>query len=1464
MFTYSDFQSNGKYGRISPFINYGINPNYLQYLSALQSANPEVQLFNNNIDNNFNDGDKSGNSPVTIGNGGIDWNGWNSLEGIEPKVEIPDYTKDQNPTFQKPDYDVTPNVAPDAGDAIMNPKDSSNKQGTKFNLNGLSNTASNFMAMISPLIKAYDKDTYKNPQKYASLNAAAHAGNFNSFEALDNYYRNPTYVPTASLKDFGRMNKTGIYSTGVMAGSRLGQGVGNMIGKGSSTSGAAKVLGTILGFGTSAWADAVNSKKAHKALDAYNSSASATEGIISANINNSNRTASLRGLNDLLYSSAALGGKLNRFDMGGDISNGVNLIDSGSTHELNPYEGVQQGVDSQGIPNMVEEGEVVWEDEDYVFSNRLTVPKMPKKKSDDETKEEKFNRLYEGKTFAEVAERLQRESKERPNSGISKDTMNDNLSMLRDLQEEVKMKKQADEFKQEIANMSPEELMGLQQMLGAMGQQGMEQTMPEQMPQEGMMPQGMPDMGMAVNPAMMGQPMMACGGKLKKFGYGGNLFAAGGAMPDLWDKNQLEKNEVPPKQTYEEQLKYRAGMYEDEMKRLEGDYISAMTLWNKDIWNKFKNGKASNAEKQAVMDVIRRYYHNCITTTSTIDRNVNEALKNNINSLKENLSKAGVDEKDINNIATAVGNEKAFKAYASIGSFENSEAYQGEQGNPNFRTIELEYDSKDLEPGGRIYNLLQILPSGVTVGVGYNSNTSTTGDNPAHYIKLNHDKDGNPLLFEGNQSSYMNAMAEYGDFLTPEQYNEYVKEHPTYYVKDKDGNLELDKNGNPIERKYDKEYHGAKNWSIKDVADRDYYYKFKDKVHNTTIDYRTEKDNGKGGRMRILLPILDGTSIQDIDNYLSNIETHYVNTHHEPLGMQRVGWKKSESDDSYKPILSDDTYYYNTTPMSTINVSALPVENLGGLRLAERPIDIPTFDINPFRKERKSVKRDMMKDLAEKASDYVNLLPNIINPAFKEDVKDAYTLLPDYKNLTTRDIQPTLLDNTSTWNNSEGGKLNKFAYGSSFDIPPFSVDFGEWKNFGKDFIDKWKAIKDKYDLDWEGRGYGSIYADNPLGYIIPTFMHWNENPRKKDRRETRQAIRDIKGKAKETGTYEVDWSKVPNVIGSPYFPTSGVAKFDITSKSKGKESEEEKGEKFKDFLSKIGSNVSKGDALRNLAVTGNWLALLNEYLRDTSEDFKEESDFERHLTPPSISYSPVGTKAPYTPESTLAVLDRLTAMNAASRNSLMNLSNANRATKAMYNAMNDMRYFDTLGQFYRQAREQNTANLYRALELDNTLDAKNAEGALTAAIQNEMIKNQQLAYRQHLMDTLNSEALQRTQGRATMLSNALNQTGNLGREYDNKEMIAGMAKNGSALFMFNPNNYEMQYTGNGRINNPTNTSTPSEKTTKPKEIIPPEGTASYGYNPQDLYDLYPYLYNYGALGGFIDVRPLDKRVKRRK
>ena len=117
---------------------------------------------------------------------------------------------------------------------------------------------------------------------------------------------------------------------------------------------------------------------------------------------------------------------------GGDFSNGVTFINNGGTHEQNPFEGVPMGIAPDGQPNLVEEGEVLYND--YVFSNRLHP-------TDKELKESNLPKKYKGHTFALIAEDMSKESAERPNDPISKRGLEASLGKLASLQEEQRMKK---------------------------------------------------------------------------------------------------------------------------------------------------------------------------------------------------------------------------------------------------------------------------------------------------------------------------------------------------------------------------------------------------------------------------------------------------------------------------------------------------------------------------------------------------------------------------------------------------------------------------------------------------------------------------------------------------------------------------------------------------------------------------------------------------------------------------------------------------------------------------------------------------------------------------------------------------------------------------------------------------------------------------------------------------------------
>lgn len=166
---------------------------------------------------------------------------------------------------------------------------------------------------------------------------------------------------------------------------------------------------------------------------------------------------------------AAFGGELNT--QGGDFTNGLLYIDNGGSHESNPYEGVPMGMDHEGTPNLVEEGETIFND--YVFSKRLKVPKAFKKKY----------KLGGNLSFAEASKKLSKESEERPNDPISKRGLEAMLGELANTQEELKQKmQQRDMMKQmaamEASGIDPAILMqGMQQEPPEMGMEGMEQPM---------------------------------------------------------------------------------------------------------------------------------------------------------------------------------------------------------------------------------------------------------------------------------------------------------------------------------------------------------------------------------------------------------------------------------------------------------------------------------------------------------------------------------------------------------------------------------------------------------------------------------------------------------------------------------------------------------------------------------------------------------------------------------------------------------------------------------------------------------------------------------------------------------------------------------------------------------------------------------------------------------------------------
>ena len=224
-----------------------------------------------------------------------------------------------------------------------------------------------------------------------------------------------------------------------LKGVSTGQQIGNVFK--STASGAATgakiggiwgaVLGAIGGAGVSSWGIFSGKSKAKRLADSLNAMATLAN---SDNIEQYNMAMMMANNNiyDNLYGNfAAYGGNLN-MDIpnyqthGGDFFNGVTKINEGGTHEENPNGGIIMGIDEKGVPNLVEEGEVIYND--YVYSNRLTP---------DEEMLKKFNlpSKYKGKTYSYIAEDLSKESEETPFDSISKRGLQANMAKLATIQE---------------------------------------------------------------------------------------------------------------------------------------------------------------------------------------------------------------------------------------------------------------------------------------------------------------------------------------------------------------------------------------------------------------------------------------------------------------------------------------------------------------------------------------------------------------------------------------------------------------------------------------------------------------------------------------------------------------------------------------------------------------------------------------------------------------------------------------------------------------------------------------------------------------------------------------------------------------------------------------------------------------------------------------------------------------------
>lgn len=232
-------------------------------------------------------------------------------------------------------------------------------------------------------------------------------------------------------------------ASGAMAGAQIGGPIGAIVG------GAA---GLLSGIGGSIFGN----RKAKREAERLNQEAEDAKNRYLANFSNNAEQISQNKFNTAALNLAAFGGMLknNNIDnftkskvrlaaFGGNMfsplgredgfTNGVVKVNEGGSHETNPYDGVLMGVDPAGTPNLVEEGEVLFND--YVFSNRL----YP---TGGQLESVRLPKRYEGKSYSEIAWDLQKESQLNPLDKISRNTLIDSMAKLTTLQEQSRERDQ--------------------------------------------------------------------------------------------------------------------------------------------------------------------------------------------------------------------------------------------------------------------------------------------------------------------------------------------------------------------------------------------------------------------------------------------------------------------------------------------------------------------------------------------------------------------------------------------------------------------------------------------------------------------------------------------------------------------------------------------------------------------------------------------------------------------------------------------------------------------------------------------------------------------------------------------------------------------------------------------------------------------------------------------------------------
>lgn len=358
------------------------------------------------------------------------------------------------------------------------------KGGNKFEGGGFSSNpmdmGNSFLKIASNAVHqgslTTDYDTFEDALERYENNQINALNNISDNDALMMAYANHGALSPDDIRarDFRDKTVLGDITDGLASSFEGFNSTGNWIG--AVVGGVSSNIGSIIGRRRAAKA----AKKAQEASAIANKDWDSRYFHAVQDVDRMNDTRRLIGFYNNPF-DYAYGGEMRTH--GADFNNGLTFINEGGTHEENPYEGVPSGVDEEGVPNLVEEGEVIWNNE-YVFSNRIKVPKHLAKKY----------KLGGDFTFADAIKKVTKESLTRPNDPISNETNKAIVNEFMDEQEALREKEQQNAARQ-LQRAYDEDFMeqmdSMQQMPMAQGapvDMGAQLPMQESAPVEGMPP----------------------------------------------------------------------------------------------------------------------------------------------------------------------------------------------------------------------------------------------------------------------------------------------------------------------------------------------------------------------------------------------------------------------------------------------------------------------------------------------------------------------------------------------------------------------------------------------------------------------------------------------------------------------------------------------------------------------------------------------------------------------------------------------------------------------------------------------------------------------------------------------------------------------------------------------------------------------------------------------------------------